>query len=229
MSNPCTVSQISPSISHQNAFVCKFTYFTIHFENFTNCNLQCSSVWFPCQFFPRLFVSLVLHNIEKSPTNFTGTLLIHFSPASCMEAVAAAIGWNKWYNWCRTVMSWPSSNHSMLPLSYSLAPSFYPSATNLLTVGLHPSITGTRLAGTGSAAVCCCQHPDFVFGGKKKKKSSDKQEVLHFQFAKRRVQRANMTDVYWNDKTMIPSSRRGFLQWQTKKQQQWVLIKESGD
>lgn len=118
--------------------------------------------------FPCLFALLFLHNIEKSQTNFTGTLLIHFSPASCVEAVAVAIGWNKWHNWCWTLMIQPSSNHSMLPLSYSLAPSFYPSATNLLTVGPHPSITGTRLAGTGSAAVCCCQHPNFIFWGEKK-------------------------------------------------------------
>lgn len=135
----------------------------IHFANFISCNLQRSSMWFPVSFLP----VCLLHNVEKSPTNFPGTLLIHFSPASCVEAVAAAIGWNKWYNWCWTLMVRPSCNHSMLPLSYSLAPSFYPSATNLLTFGLHPAITGTRLAGTGSAAVCCCQHPDFVFWGEK--------------------------------------------------------------
>lgn len=158
-----------------------------------------------CQFSP----VCLLHNVEKSPTNFPGTLLIHFSPASCVEAVAAAIGWNKWYNWCWTLMVRPSCNHSMLPLSYSLAPSFYPSATNLLTFGLHPAITGTRLAGTGSAAVCCCQHPDFVFWGENF--FSDKQEVLHFQFAKRGVRRSNMIDAYWNDKTMVPSSPKGIL------------------
>ena len=77
----------------------------------------------------------------------------------------------------------PGFNHFILPLIYSLTPSFHPPATNLLSLGLHSSITGTKLAehiGTGLFAV---NTQALFLGGK----SSDKQEVLHFQFARRGV------------------------------------------